>query len=333
MPEDFYQTLEVSRNASKDEIQKAYRRLARKYHPDMNPDDPKAKEKFQKLQAAYDVLGNEEKRKQYDQYGHAFEQMGQGGGPHQGGGFRWTGQGGGGVEGDFDLNDLFGMFGAGGRGRSGSDPFAGGGHPFADMFGFGGGGAGMGQAGRSRPPRGRNIEQSITVPFTTAVDGGEIQISLQHPGGEHQSLTVKIPRGIEEGRKIRLRGKGEPSPGGGKPGDLLLTVQVAPHAFFQRKGKHLHLDLPVSLKEAALGAKIDVPTPKGTVTLTIPEGSSSGTKLRIKGCGVPDAQGKTGDLFAELQVVLPSKWSEADKERLEQMESKVSSPGREKIRW
>ncbi len=330
MPEDFYQTLEVPRGASKDEIQKAYRRLARKYHPDMNPDDPKAKEKFQKVQAAYDVLGNEEKRKQYDQFGHAFEQMDQGG-PE--GGFRWTGKGSG-VEGDFDLNDLFGMFGAGGRGRSSSDPFGGGGgHPFADMFGFGGGSAAGGRTRRSAPTKGRNIEQEITVPFTTAVDGGEIQISLQHPAGQTQNLTVKIPRGIEEGRKIRLRGKGEPSPAGGAPGDLLLTVHVAPHPHFRRKGKNLHLSVPVTLLEAALGAKIDVPTPKGTVSLTVPEGSSSGTKLRIKGCGIPGSDGKNGDLFAELQVALPSKWTKEDKRRLEQMETKMPSTGRENIRW
>jgi len=316
MAEDFYKTLSVARGASQDEIQKAYRNLARKYHPDLNQDDPKAKEKFQKLQAAFEVLGNPEKRKQYDQFGHAFEQMGGTGGP--GGQYSWAGQGG--------------------------NPFAGGGNPFAGFQGAGQGNAdfdlgdilggmfGMGGGGRrkraSRSMKGEDLQQEMTIPFNTAILGGNLDFTVQRPDGRRETISTKIPVGIEDGKKIRLREQGNPGMFGGKPGDIILTIRVASHPYFERRGSQLHLKVPVSLQEAALGATIDVPSPRGTMSLKIPPGSTSGIKLRLKGCGIPFSSGK-GDLFAELVVILPKNWSEKDAALLRQLETIVVNPRKE----
>ncbi|MDR1493397.1 MAG: J domain-containing protein [Planctomycetaceae bacterium] len=327
MSNDFYKMLEVGKNATADEIKKSYRKLARKYHPDLNPDDPKAKEKFQKLQEAYDVLSEPEKRKQYDQFGPGFEQIAGAGGGHwsgtQGqrnpfGGFQGNFQTGGR---EFDLNDILGMFGGAAGGAS---PFGAGG------FGT----TGRRQQQRRRQTQGENIEHEITVPFNTAIMGGDYEISIQRPGGAAERLTVKIPAGISDGKKIRLREQGNPSPTpGGKAGDLILTVHVAAHPNFERRGEQLYVKTPITLQEAALGAKIEVPTPKGMVSVTVPAGSGVGAKLRLKGCGIPKTSGVAGDLVAELTLVLPKTWSAHDLELIRQLDSPTPNPPRKNLTW
>lgn len=339
MATDYYSTLGVGRNASQEEIQKAYRDLARKYHPDLNPDDEASKKKFQEVQSAFDVLGDEEERKRFDRYGSNYEAM-DGGGPG-GGAYKWPGPGGGfpgggfpggqpgGQNVEFDLSDLFGNQGQGFSG--------GGGGGFAELFKNLGGGAGQRTA--PRPSRGADIEHEITVPFNTAVTGGEAALSVQRANGNLDTIKVKIPIGIEDGKKIRLRGQGEQIPNG-TVGDILLTVRISPHPFFQRRGKRLDVRLPVTIAEAVEGAKVDVPTPQGTISLSIPPGTSSGSKLRIKGHGVAPS-GATGaaagDLYAEIQIMLPPDLSEEERTELAALSRKLSkkhslSP-RSDLRW
>jgi len=306
--DDYYQILGVSKTASREDVQKAYRQLARKYHPDFNQNDPKgAKEKFQKVQEAYDVLGNSEKRQIYDQFGVSPDQMGSGGGQ---GPFQWSfGGGSPGRRANFkfdNLDDIIKMFGGG---------F--GGVPPEDFI----------NAGR-QPSRGRDIEQTLTIPFTLSITGGRVEVMLS--GG--QTVSVTIPSGIAEGKKIRLPGLGEAGVGGGS-GNLLLTIHVEEHPCFSRQGNNLYVDVPISLKEAVFGAKIDVPTPKGNVTLTIPSGATSGMKLRVKQCGIASSSGETGDLFAKLQVVLPKKWSDADKILLEKLQTDPEGLVRSQLHW
>ncbi|MFI4876214.1 MAG: DnaJ C-terminal domain-containing protein [Blastopirellula sp. JB062] len=313
MPEDHYKTLGVSRSANADEIQKAYRKLAQKYHPDLNPDDKKAQERFKEIQNAYDVLGDSEKRTQYDQFGHGFEQMG-GGGP-QGG--PWRRPGGGPGE-EFDFSDLFG--GGGGEASGG----------FSDIFRqFTGGG---GRRARSAPMRGADLHHEVTVPFRTAVEGGEVRLSVRRGHGV-ETISAQIPPGIEDGKKIRLRGQGEPGPGGGPAGDILINVHVDSHRCFVRNGKNLEVKVPITLEEAALGGKIDVPTPHGTITLTVPPGSSGGKRLRIRGQGVKPKSGEPGDLYAELQITMPSQLDEQAKEAIRQLGKLYADDPRKDLAW
>lgn len=321
MSKDYYKVLGVTRNASQEEIKKAYRDLARKYHPDLNPDDKTAKSKFQEVQGAYDVLSDPQKREMYDRYGSSFETMG--GGPRPGG--PWGGSPGGGFSfEDIDFSQFFGeRFGAGGGGSGGfEDVFS--------QFAQGAGRARKSQAGGRR--RGSDLRHEITVPFATAIQGGEVQLSVAHPSGQAETLSVRIPPGIEDGKKIRLRGQGEPAPRGGPAGDLILTVHVAPHPCFRRSGKHLHITLPVTLAEAALGAKVDVPTPQGTVALKVPPCTSSGSKLRVKARGVPSKDGP-GDLIAEIQIVLPKQIDEQTRTAIERWTQQGSENPRAKLRW
>jgi curved DNA-binding protein len=314
---DHYETLGVSRQATSDEIQKAYRQMARKFHPDLNPNDASAKEKFQKVQAAFDVLNDPQKRELYDRYGNAYETFGGGAGPRPSGPNPWAGGGAG--PGGFEVNfeDLFGEGGGGGGGG------------FADLFKT------FKQRGskRAAPTRGQNIEHSLTVPFASAVLGGEAQISLQRADGEIESLRVKIPAGIEPGKKIRLRGKGEPSENGGPAGDILIKVEVAPHPHFRRTGNRLDVRVPITLAEAIGGGKIDVPTPHGTITLTIPPGTSSGKRLRAKGQGVKSVNGEAGDLFAEVMIVLPSDLTADDSQKILDVLAKHPQNPRADLRW
>jgi len=321
MSEDYYQTLGLSRSATQEEIQKAYRQMARKYHPDLNPNDPEAKDKFQQVQNAFDVLNDPQKREMYDRYGSAYESVGAGTGGSPGGGttYTWSNTGGGPAGFDVNLDDLFG----------GGGPGAGG---FADLFkNFGQ--RGRRQQRRTAPSRGSNLEHQITVPFTTAVLGGETQIALQRSNGQRETIHVKIPPGIEPGKKIRLRGQGEPSPNGGPAGDILIRVEVAPHPFFRRQGRRLDVRVPITLSEAIGGGKVDVPTPYGTIALTVPPGTSGGKKLRVKGHGVKGADGSKGDLFAELQIELPKDLSEQDRKQLLEVLGKYSYEPRTDLRW
>jgi curved DNA-binding protein len=318
MAADYYKTLGVARNASQADIQKAYRELARKHHPDMNPDKPEAVKKFQEIQAAFDVLNNPEKREMYDRYGSSFETMGQGG-PQ---GATWgagAGPGGGFSAEDVDFSQFFG------------DRFEQGGAGLGDIFSHFRRAAGRGGGNSKR--RGSDVSSELTIPFATAVSGGEIQLSLRRQSGETETIVVKIPPGIEDGKKMRLRGKGEPSSGRGTPGDLMLTVHVAAHPYYSRKGNDLQLRLPVTLGEAVGGASVDVPTPGGMVSLHIPPGTSSGKKLRIKGRGVTPKSGKAGDLLAEVLIVLPAGLTEADRETIRQIDGRSPSNPRQTLRW
>ena len=307
--DDYYQILGVSKAASREEIQKAYRQLARKYHPDLNQNDPKgAKEKFQKVQEAFDVLGNPEKRQVYDRFGVSPDQMGSGGGQ---GPFQWSfGGGSPGRKANFkfdNLDDIMKMFGGGGFGGVPPEEFI--------------------NAGRT-PRRGRDIEQTFTIPFTLSVTGGKTDVTV---GG--RTVSVTIPAGITDGKKIRLPGLGETNHSGGGSGNLLLTVHIEEHPCFSRQGNNLYVDVSISLKEAVFGTKIDIPSPKGNVTLTVPAGATSGIKLRIKQCGIISPSGGTGDLFAKLQVVLPKNWSDTDKALLEKLQTEPEEPVRNKLRW
>ena len=320
MAEDYYKLLGVSRNASPEEIAKAYRKLAQKYHPDLNPDDAKAKKRFQEIQAAYDTLSDPEKRPLYDQFGAAYEQMGAGGAARGGGGNPFGGGGAG-----FDFNDLFG-----GRGRPGGGAGGGsfGGIDLEDLLrGFtGGGGGGGGRAARSRPA-GADLAAEITVPLKLAVSGGTTALQLERDG-KLESLEVKIPAGIREGKRIRLRGQGERGTGG-KPGDLLITVHIAPHPNYRIDGDNLELRLPITLGEAVGGATIDVPTPGGsTVALKIPPGSSGGKRLRVRGQGLPRRDGPPGDLYIELQIKLPESLDDEARTAVERVERCYGKPVR-----
>jgi len=288
MATDYYKVLNVERTATPEEISKAYRKLARKHHPDLNQDDKNAKQRFQEIQQAYDCLNDPEKRKLFDQYGSSYEQFG-GKNPFAGG---QPGGGSGHGGSSFDFGDVFGQ--GGGSGVDLGDIFR--------QFGGGSGGGG-GRTRRAAPAKGQDISAEIAVPLKTVIFGGDTQIQLDH-GGKLESISVKIPPGIEPGKKIRLRGQGQPMPGG-KAGDLLLKINVEPHPFFKIVGHNLELRLPISIPEAIQGARVDVPTPAGTVTLTIPPMSNSGKRLRIKGQGLKAPNGNLGDMTIELLIKLP----------------------------
>ncbi|HEX4412668.1 MAG TPA: J domain-containing protein [Lacipirellulaceae bacterium] len=336
MATDHYATLGVTTTSTPEEIQKAYRKLARKYHPDMNPNDATAKKKFQEVQSAFEVLSDPDKRKKYDQFGDNFESMGAGG---PGGGPRWrhTGSGGGPQSYQFDMNDLGDMFGGGGGGGGGFETEGSGG--FADIFkqfsrGRGGGGR------RPAPAtKGNDLKHDLTIPFATAVLGGEAALSVQRQDGDVESIRVKIPAGIEDGKKIRLRGQGVPGIGDAPAGDILLTIHISPHPQFRRTGNRLEVQVPITLAEAALGGKVDVPTPHGEggkpgiITLTVPPNTSSGKRLRIKGHGVRPANQPAGDLFAEIQVELPNQMTDAERQELAEISNRHPQNPRSELRW
>jgi len=293
---DFYEVLGVSRTASKDEIRKAYKKLARKFHPDVKPADPEAEKKFAEITEAYDVLSDEEKRKNYDQFGHAFRGGAGGGHPFQG--FAGAAEGGA----SFDLDDILGGMFGGGRG-------------------FGGG-----RRGQPRSQKGQDARAEITVPFSVAVEGGEHSLTLQH-GSKSERLSVRIPAGIDEGQSIRLAGQGNPGIAGGPAGDLIVTVHIAPHPWFRREARNLVVEVPVTPSEAALGAKIEVPTlTEGTVLLTVPPGTSSGAKLRLRGKGVRSHKSdERGDQYVVLKISVPKELSEESRmlyEKLAELNSK-----------
>jgi DnaJ-class molecular chaperone len=287
----------------------------------MNPDDATAKKKFQEVQAAFEVLSDDHKRKRYDQFGADFESAGAQGGHGGGPQWRYTTSSGPQTY-PFDVNDLGDLFGRGGGVEEGGG--------FTDFFRqFGGGG---GRARRaSRAARGSDLKHALTVPFATSILGGEAALSVQRHDGDIETIKVKIPPGIEDGKKIRLRGQGEPGSGEGPAGDILLTIHVSPHPQFRRIGNRLEVRVPVTLAEAAAGAKVDVPTPQGTITLTVPPNTSSGKKLRIKGHGIKSAP--PGDLFAEIQIVLPEGLTSDERQTLSEISQRHSQNPRSELRW
>ncbi|KPK17116.1 MAG: hypothetical protein AMJ62_02545 [Myxococcales bacterium SG8_38] len=315
---DFYKTLGVSRDASPEEIKKAYRRLARELHPDRNPDDKRAEERFKDVSTAYEVLSAPEKRKLYDEFG----EMGlrEGFDPEA---YRTATQGFGGA-GGFDFGDLFGAA-ARGRRRGSATQFE---FNLEDLFGVGGPGP---SAYARAPRRGADLESEITVDFRDAVLGCTKELNLRSAEGE-RTLKVRIPAGVHNEGKIRLRGQGGEGIHGGPPGDLVLTVRVRKHPYFSMKGKQLHVKVPVTPLEAYAGAKVSVPTPEGSVQLTVPAGSESGAKLRLRGKGVAAKGGQRGDLIAHLEVVLPKSRSEAVEEALKTVEEAFDRDPRESLK-
>jgi molecular chaperone DnaJ len=296
---DFYKVLGVSKDISDAELKKAYRKLARQYHPDSNQGDAKAEARFKEISEAYSVLSDAEQRKEYDQI------------RAMGSGARFT-AGGGGQGGGFEdvFGGMFGQGGGGARGTSYSYQQAPGG--FDDILGgmFGRGGGGFGAYG---PTRGRDVTARTTIDFITAVKGDTIKLQT----ADGKPITVKIPAGVADQQKIKLRGKGEPSPDGGEPGDIVLTVSVRKHPVFERDGLNLRVNVPVTFVEATLGATIEVPTLGGNpVKLKVAAGTPSGRVLRVKGRGVESSKGK-GDLLAVVQVAVPSHLSAAQREALE----------------
>lgn len=309
--EDLYQILGVSRNANKDEIRKAHRKLALKYHPDKNPDDD-AQARFKRIQEAYDVLSDEEKRAAYDRYGADFEKVRSAGGFH--------GAGPGGFDG-LDLESIFGRGAASSSGNPGGFNFEGG---FGDFFeqimggqaarGGGGGGRGRTRTAASRAQKGGNLRRELQLPLEKVVAGGETELYIND-----QKISVNIPKGIAEGTKMRLREKGSPSPNGGPPGDLILVISSTPHPVYKRHGQNLELTLPVTVTEAVLGCKVDLPLlTEGSVALSIPAGTSSGRKLRLKGQGIPSGKGSSGDLIVQVQIKVPEQVDEQSKKLLEE---------------
>jgi DnaJ-class molecular chaperone len=312
MAKDYYDALGVNKSASDGEIKSAYRKLARQYHPDRNPGDKAAAERFKEIQQAYDILSDKKKRQQYDQFGPGFEQMGSapGGGP---GGFHWTGG-----PGQYQNVDP-GMF------QSIFEQMMGGGGGFAGGFSASAPGRkGRGKAGRrpmEEPPE--DVEQDIQVDFLTAAKGGSIELVRHGDGNRHR---VDIPAGIGEGKKLRLRGQGVHG------GDFYVTVRIRPHAYFRREGQDIILDVPLTVAEAGLGAKVDVPTLSGTVTITVPPGTSSGQRLRIRGMGLPSGAEK-GDQFCEIKIVLPKSLDARSKQLLEEFGQLHPLQPRAKLGW
>ena len=285
-----YAVLGVQKNASVDEIKKVYRNLARTNHPDLNPGDEKAEARFKKISVAYDILSDPQKRKDFDEFGEVSLQAGfdsekaRAQGARYGQSFGGGGRSGGGGFGDqFEFSNLEDLFGA-----------------------FGGG-------GRSRGPmrrQGGDLESSVQLDFVDAVKGGERKFTVERVGAGGQpfsdEITVRIPPGVTDGGKLRIPGKGRLGSGGGPAGDLWLRVQVRPHAIFRQTGRDLEFDLPLTLAEAVEGAKIEVPTLDDRVTLSIPPGTSSHARLRLKGKGVPASGGKAaGHLYARIKIVVP----------------------------
>ena len=286
---DFYEVLDVARNATADEIKKAYRRLARRFHPDVNPGDKTAEAKFKEAQAAYDALSDPETRKRYDTFGHAGLQ-GAAAGPNAGASAWSASQ----APPGFETVDFHQFFGGGTEGAQ-----AGGGI-FDDLLGrFG--------ARRSGSRQGADQEASLLIPFATSIFGGPTNVEIDHDDGSRETLEIRIPIGTMPGAKLRLKGRGAPGIAGGAHGDLTVLVSIEPHKQFRRDNNDLVLDLPVTVDEAVLGAKVDVPTLNGpNVSLTLPPGSSGGQKLRVRGKGVPAHKDMpVGDLFVVVKVMVP----------------------------
>jgi curved DNA-binding protein len=300
---DYYETLGVSKTAAEDEIRSAFRKLARKYHPDVAKDKKAAEEKFKEINEAYEVLSDPEKRKKYDQLGADWNQPGgfqpppQWGAQPGGGRFHQWGGDDGGVEFEFGgtgFSDFFEAFFGGGRGRSA-------------FGGFGG------RAATSE--RGADVEADIMVTLEEALNGSTRAVSLRRAGSNKvEQYQVKIPRGVHEGQRIRLAGQGEAGARGGKSGDLFLRVRLARHPDFRVEGSDLIHEEKIAPWQAALGTEVKVPTLEGHVRLKVPAGTQGGQRFRLRERGLPGVSGKRGDLYVELQVNVPKKLSQRERE-------------------
>jgi molecular chaperone DnaJ len=282
---DFYKILGVTKDVADAELKKVYRKLARQFHPDSNPDNAKAEARFKEISEAYSVLSDKDQRAEYDQM------RAMGSGP------RFTG---------------------GGQGYPGGQGFPGGGAGFEDVFSnlFGGGG---GFGGFGGPQRGQDMTHRATIDFIDSIKGTTLKLNFDRGG----VVQVKIPAGIQDGQKVKVRGKGSPSPNGGEAGDLLVSVHVKPHPVFVRDGNNLRVSVPVTFVEASLGATIQVPTLGGEpVKLKVAPGTPNGRVLRVKGKGVESSKG-TGDLMATIEIAVPSHLSEKAKKKLEEFNELV----------
>lgn len=297
---DYYAVMGVDRNASAKDIKAAYRRLARKYHPDVNPGDKSAEDKFKELSEAYEVLGDKEKRSKYDQFGQYWQQAGQAGQAGQ------YGQPGGGAQPPPGWDQGFGDFQYGTDTSGFSD--------FFDML-FGGARGRTGTRGQPwTPARGRDLEYEIEVSLEEAFSSATKVFTL-----DGRRIEVKIPKGVRDGSRIRLAGQGEPSRGTEK-GDLYLIVKMRPHPRFERKDNDLYTDVPVPYTTAALGGEVDVPTLTGKVSMKVPPGTSSGQTFRLAGQGMPHLRGTgRGDLFARVKITVPKALTQRERELLTEL--------------
>ena len=315
MPQrDLYEVLGVGRDASAAQIKSAYRKLARQYHPDVNK-APDAAEKFREASAAYEALSDPEKRKRYDQFGHA----GLGGGPGGPQAYARGGPGGATV----DFSDFFG----------GSDGFMG--MSLDELLQSLGGGRTARTSRRHRPPaKGADLEYPVTLDFLQAAHGVTTTIRVRRDrgpkAGQEEVIQVKIPAGVADGQKIRLRGKGQQ--GAQTPGDLYIVVTLQRHATFRRDGCDVIVDVPISLAEAALGAKVDVPTIDGMTTVTVPPGTSSGQKLRLRGKGIVSGDTR-GEQYVVIKIVAPGSLSDEQRALLEQFRDIEPSDVRANAPW
>lgn len=308
---DPYQTLGVSKSASAADIKSAYRKLAKKYHPDVNPGRKDIEQKFKEITAAYDLLSDADKRARYDRG--EIDAMGNErgfGGP--GGGFGGFGGMGGGRARTWRTSTGFG-----GENFGGINPD----DIFAEFFG------GKGRARPGAPPRGSDIPYTITIPFVDACLGGKRRFTL----ASQKTVDVNIPQGTVDGDKLRLRGQGELGVGGA--GDAIIEIHVEPHAFFTRKDFDIHLEAPVSLQEAVMGANIRVPTLDGFVAVKVPQGANTGTTLRLKGKGVPRPRGEPGDMFVKLKIILPDPVPGSLADLVEKWGKKNAYDPRKKLGW
>jgi curved DNA-binding protein len=316
MAEDLYAVLGVPRTADADAIKKAYRKLAGRLHPDKNPGNKAAESRFKQVNHAYDVLGDDAKRKLYDEFGE--DGLREGFDAARQRAYRdWAstqGRGGGGFGGGggVDVEDLFG---GGARSPGG----------FGDIFGdF------IGRARRPRgPAKGADFESEVTIDFASAVRGATLE--LQPQGAAGGTVTVRIPAGAADGNRVRIAGQGGPSATGGPRGDLVLTLHVTPHPHFRREGDDLHLDLPLTIAEAYRGAKVRVPTIEGDVTLKVPEHSQSGQVMRLRGKGVARKGSAAGDLYVHFQVQVPATSEPAVGELIDQLAKFQSEDPRQDI--
>jgi DnaJ-class molecular chaperone len=337
MPRDYYEVLGVARTANADEIRKAHRKLVRKFHPDVNKNSPAATEKFKEVQEAYDVLSDAQKRQNYDQFGHAgvsgaasagpggsgedpfaaFRRARRGGGRGATGGATWQPNPNVTVE-DFD--------GGGGSGGNFADIFE-------QMFGAGArGGRARPGAGRApaAPQRGQDVEHAVTLTFEQSARGTTLPLQINRDG-QIETIEVKIPAGVKDGSRIRIKGRGQQQPGG-EAGDLYIITAVHPHAYFRRDGLDIYLELPISLYESLLGAKVQVPTLDGPVSLTIPPGTGGGAKLRIKGRGIERGADK-GDQYVQVRVAVPKALDDADRAAIEELSKKHPLNARAEVPW
>jgi DnaJ-class molecular chaperone len=327
---DYYATLGVAKTATDKELKQAFRKLARKFHPDVNPGDKSAETRFKEINEAYEVLGDPATRKKYDELGanwRMYEQAGPGaGGPPPGGGWHaYAGGGGGGRSGFRTMTpeEMESMFGDA--------------NPFSDFFNtfFGGGGGGFAGAGagasreaRPRARQGRDVEHEIELSLEDAHDGTMRRLAMQQPGGQTRTVDVRIPAGVTDGSRVRVAGEGEPGSGGATGGDLFLRVRLLPHAVFERKGRDLYTKVTVPVTTAVLGGEASVRTLTGKpARLRIPPFTQNGQVFRLKGYGMPTT-GKAdqrGDLYARVEAELPTELSPEEREHYEALARKVAA--------